>query len=349
MTGAPSVYVLMPIDGLHLTCDFVIYRSALFGNEPDYVPSRVGLHDEFAHPYHYLSHLSFQQYLLPDLAVVLEADEESQRELRRVPDKRLKDFTCLMFELEEEEWVDLSLPGSQHNNNALLERVCLQADQILDVLRLYLFRPGEDRLIGQAGSMGGGVCGLWLGDEESVRFIARRVSPYALAQDPIDVSLNDVRHVYNDRVFQELCSAAHKHLDDLDSTLQRVFSALKAFRESRELQSWEARLRHLFTIAESLAKATPEQHLHGPALRQAVAEVASTCWDDGFRDQHSFPDVLDVVRDLWDNVRNAITHQLTNPVALRRDPQEDLYHMEHLVVSMLRSIVCHWQMDDALD
>lgn len=49
MTGAPSVYVLMPIDGLHLACDFVIYRSALFGNEPYYVPSRVGLHEAFLH------------------------------------------------------------------------------------------------------------------------------------------------------------------------------------------------------------------------------------------------------------------------------------------------------------
>lgn len=251
-----------------------------------------------------------------------------------------------MFELEEEEWVDLSQLTTPQENNALLERVRLQADQILDVLRLYLFRPGEDRSIGRAGSMGGGVCGIWFGDEEVARFIARRVSSYALVQDPVDVSLNDVRHIYNDHVFRELCSAAHKPLASLDSTLQQVFLALKAFRDSRELQSWEARMKHLFTIAESLAKTTPGQRLQGPALRQAIAEVAGHSWHDGFRNPDSFPDALDVVNDLWNNVRNPITHELSSSAALHRDPQEDFYRLEHLVVSMLRSIVFRWSVED---
>src|ERR1035441_4883364 len=36
-------YALTTVEGLHLTCDFVVYSAALFGCPPDYSPTRVGV------------------------------------------------------------------------------------------------------------------------------------------------------------------------------------------------------------------------------------------------------------------------------------------------------------------
>jgi hypothetical protein len=306
----------------------------------------VLLHDAFAHPYHHLSAFSFEYYLHPEMVESSHMDEVTQLEIGRVPNKRLRDFTCLMFELDEEDDFNPSAQGNAAYNNAVLQRVRDQADQILDVLRLYLFRAGEDRLIGRAGNVGSGVCGMWLCDEETAQFIARRVSPYALAQEPVDVSLDDVRKIYNDEVFRELHSAACRDVSKLDTTLRRVFAGLKVFRESRELQSWEARFRHLATIAESLAKRNEGEHMHGHALRRAIAKIGESQWGNGRANQFSPSDILDVVKDLWDNVRNPITHELTDAASLLRDPKADLFHMEHLVVSMLRAIVLSWRLEE---
>ena len=61
-------YVLTTVEGLHLTCDFVIHSAALFGCPPDYTPTRVGLHEAYGEPYHVLGGFRFNDYDRPILA-----------------------------------------------------------------------------------------------------------------------------------------------------------------------------------------------------------------------------------------------------------------------------------------
>jgi hypothetical protein len=292
-------------------------------------------------------------------------DDLTLQEISGLPERRIKDFTCVAFELELDK-SDYALASSERFNSALLQDLLARGDKILDVLRLYLFKPGQDNSIGRVGAIANGVYGLWLGtiDGESVKFIARRVSRYQLVQDPIDVSLAEVRRIYNDDTFKELYSAACMGTQRYP-VLDGVFDGLRAFRESRELQSWEARFRHLGALAEGLAKKDKSERLFGKELRDRMAHVASRGWytelsgnsssDILPKPTHSASlkhlewntkdDVLKVVEDLWDNVRNPLTHSAATFTSLGRDPKQDVLNIERIVVAMIHALVNAWRLE----
>ena len=91
-------YALTTVEGLHLTCDFVVYSAALFGCPPDYSPTRVGLHDSFREPYEIYGAIPFREY--GRFAETSFMDEETLKALGSVTAQRMKDFTCIAWELD---------------------------------------------------------------------------------------------------------------------------------------------------------------------------------------------------------------------------------------------------------
>ncbi|MEH1961359.1 MAG: hypothetical protein V7L05_16035, partial [Nostoc sp.] len=213
--------------------------------------------------------------------------------------KRLKDFTCIAFEVNFNAQ-DLASIGSLNNNEKFLQQLLEQGERIIDVIRLFLFKPGNNTSIGRVGAVGNGISGVWIGDDgQHAKFIARQVSPYQFVQKPMRVTLTDVRKIYNDPVFKELCSAACSTFDNLDPLLKRIFQGLFAFRESREIQNQEARFLRLASLAEHLAKKDATEHLQGLELRNRIAQIAQSGWDEK-------SDVLDVVKDLTFPVKSVL-------------------------------------------
>ncbi len=200
----PQHYALATIEGLHLTCDFVVYSAALFGCPPDYSPTRVGLHDSYREPYQTLTSIPLSEY--PQFRENSFMDDLTMQALRSATVPRMRDFSCIAWELPE--GMVTSFPTDPASNSAVLSRVIGAGEQILDIMRLFLFKPGEDISIGRVGSLGGGITGLWLGDGDGsdCQFIARKTSRFQLVQEPLRRGLKDVRRIYNDDVFRELCS-----------------------------------------------------------------------------------------------------------------------------------------------
>ena len=90
-------------------------------------------------------------------------DEETLKALGSVTAQRMKDFTCIAWELDLStiEWFG----KNEQMNSSVLSRVTEAGEQILDIIRLFLFKPGEDASIGRVGcSAGGGITGVWIGD-----------------------------------------------------------------------------------------------------------------------------------------------------------------------------------------
>jgi hypothetical protein len=219
----------------------------------------------------------------------------------------------------------------------LLRQLLLQGEQIIDVIRLFLFKPGDNTSIGRVGAVGSGVYGAWIGDDgEYAKFIARQISPFQLVQKPMQVTLTDVRKIYNDPVFKELCSAACDTLDNFDPLLRRVFQALRAFRESRDIQDLEARFLRLASLAEHLAKDDSATYLQGDKLRKRIAKIAQSGW-------YEKSDILDIVKDLWAHVRNRLTHSVETFASIGRDPVPDIQNMERIVVNMIQAVVIAWR------
>ena len=152
--------VIAPVEGLHLTTDLAIYESVLFGCPPDYEPIR-GLTDYFLDSYNAFGRIAFVDY--PPLVSrpgLFQIDQESLNEIRVLPQgRRMSDAACIGFpvHLNEEQ-----LPKTDAGQTALLEWLLQLGDQIVDLLRLFMYRPGDDRRIGRVGGLGRGVRGLWL-------------------------------------------------------------------------------------------------------------------------------------------------------------------------------------------
>src|SRR5436853_497117 len=55
-------YTLATVEGLHLTCDFVVYSAALYGCPPNYSPTPVGLQETYGQPHEILGSVPFEAY-----------------------------------------------------------------------------------------------------------------------------------------------------------------------------------------------------------------------------------------------------------------------------------------------
>ena len=329
-------YALTTVEGLHLTCDFVIYSAALFGCPPNYSPTRVGLHDSFREPYEIYGAIPFREYRR--LAETSFMDEETLKALGGVTAQRMKDLTCIAWEL------DLStiecFGKNEEINSSVLSRVTEAGEQILDIIRVFLFKPGEDASIGRVGSLGRGITGVWIGDGagENGQFIARKTSKFQLVQEPVEKGLRDVRKIYNHDVFREMRSVVCSG-SITDPTLALVLKSLRAFRESRDLPSQEARFLRLAAIAEHLARRTPGKRLAGETLREDIAKLA--CY--GLTEKG---ETLKTVRDLWGNARNPLTHSADNFAAIGRRAESDIAAMEKLVFAMIEATVLDYRMEE---
>lgn len=327
-------YALTTVEGLHLTCDFVIYSVALYGCPPNYNPTPVRLHEVYRQPYEILGKIPFNNYVrLSSQAAVM--DNLTLRTLTNVSNKTIRDFTAVAFEIELDNSELISALDSRLNDE-LFQRLIDKGEKILDVIRLFLFTPGENKSIGQVGAFGNGISGIWIGnDGDNLKFIARNTSRFQLTQTPIEVSLTDVSRIYNDSVFKELCSAA-----SIDSThddlLNRIFDSLRAYRVTRDIQDPATRFLRLAAIAEHLAKRNSDERLKGPKLRDRIAHIAQMGW-------HSKDDILNVATDLWDNVRNPFTHSVETFTSLGRDSTTDILNAERIVVNMIQAVVMAWR------
>jgi hypothetical protein len=326
-------YVLATVEGLHLTCDFIVYSAALYGCPPNYTPTPTGLHEVYRQPYNYLGAIPFEAYTL--FSPISAMDDSTLEAMSSLQNRSLKDFTCVCFEVDLENQ-DIASIDSLDNNSNLLQKLLDQGEMILDVIRLFLFKPGNNTSIGRVGAIGNGVSGVWIGnDGEYAKFIARQLSPYQFVQKPMQVTLSEVRKIYNDPVFKELCSAACHTPDQFDPLLKRIFQGLRAFREIREIQNLEARFVRLASLAEHLAKKDSKDERRGHKLRYPIAKIAQSGWD-------SKSDINDVVNDLWTHTRNQLTHSVETFASIGRDPIQDISNMETIVINMLQAIVIAW-------
>ena len=281
--------VIAPVEGLHLTTDLAIYESVLFGCPPDYQPI-PGVTGYFLDAYTALGAAPFVNYSkMLSRQDLFQMDEESLKKIRVLPVAwaAWSDAACIAFpvHLNEEQF-----PNTDAGGTALLEWLLQLGDQIVDLLRLFLYRPGDDRRIGRVGGLGRGVRGLWLlwrGERKPAIFLARRLSPYVLITDPIRLDLTEFRRWHNTDTFREFSSAACDHPDahnDPASNLMlyaKVFAAMRSFRENREAQSLEGRFRQLMPLCEDLAKRNDKEKLAGDKLRDRTARVAwFSCRDD---------------------------------------------------------------------
>lgn len=334
----PQHYALATIEGLHLTCDFVVYSAALFGCPPDYSPTRVRLHDAYREPYQTLSRIPLSEY--PQFQEISLMDELTMHAVRSTTVPRMRNFSCIAWELPE--GMVTSFTTDPVSNSAALSRVIRRGEQILDIIRLFLFKPGGDNSIGRVGSLGGGVTGVWLGDVAGshCQFIARKTSRFQFVQEPLRCGLKDVRRIYAAAVFRELCSVVCSGAGR-DDTLELLLNSLRTFRESRDLQSEEARFLRLASMAEDLAKRHKrQQRLKGRELREAIADVASSNTLDGSHIPES------TVTELWTHVRNPLTHSAQSFDAIGRDAKQDIATMERLTFSMIKGTVLNWRIED---
>ena len=293
-------------------------------------------------------------------------DASTRSAIAAVTSRRLNDFTCMAFEVELD-GPDYASAASAEANNALMLSPLEQGEQILDVLRLFLFRPGEDRSIGRFGAIDRGVYGVWLGsgDGENMKFLARTLSRYQLVQPLMDVTLDDVRRIYGHQSYKQLNSAACAGSSTHDPLLRRIFLSLRALRITRDIPNLEARFRVLAPIAEYLAKRDADERLQGDDLRFRIARLAYSgqnhyglVFDKRYANRwESEAAALAVVRDLWKNVRNSLSHSveevwgtdehlLPSPAEAiggpRRDPLRDMSNMERIVINMIHEVLFGW-------
>ena len=57
-------------------------------------------------------------------------------------------------------------------------------------------------------------------------------------------------------------------------------------------------------------------------------------------------DVLKLVSDLWDNVRNALSHSSTTFAQLQRNATRDIGCLEAVVISMIHGVVTAWRLEE---
>ncbi|MEH2097737.1 hypothetical protein [Nostoc sp.] len=368
MTNTSTYYVVAPIDGIHLDFDYRMYSAEVYGCPPNYIPNPKGC-SEFRQPYEYLGSFTFKQY--KQLSEEWKIDHKTLHNLEQVPNRKLRDFTCIALEIELDR-TDYTSVEDEAINNSLFQHIINRGEQFLDVWRLCLFKPGEDFSIGSFGAIGNGVQCFWLGKNDiAPKFIARKISRYQLVQQPVDVVLSKFGTIYADITFRSLCTAAFTYPSNPE-IINRLFDALRAFRESRDISNWEARFRHLAAIAESLARKYDKERLQGKQLRERIAKISTHGWElyehygssvltpSGLqREQYKLirkryqeigwndeDEAKDIIEDLWDNVRNSLAHTVNTVTSLQRDPLKDMVNMERVIVTMINGIHTAYQVQE---
>lgn len=330
-------YVLTTVEGLHLTCDFVIHSAALFGCPPDYTPTPVGLHGVYKEPYEALGGFRFDDYDRPTLASLL--DEPTLEAIASLhhQERRLKDFTCVAFEVDSDTFRSPAVAAETETEELVLQTCLERGERILDTIRLFLFKPGQDKSIGRVGGIENGVCGAWIGTGDSdAKFVARRLFDFQFVQPALDVSLSDVRAIYEDAVFRELHSAGCCDPARDDTLLRRIFESLRSFRKSREMPTPETRFLELTKIAEHLAKRDEGEKLRGPLLRDRISRIAA-------KGRDIKRDFCGATADLWDSVRNPLTHNVTTFRDIGRSPAVEMPKLEEIVIAMVQAVVIAWR------
>ena len=252
--------------------------------------------------------------------------------------------------------------SSESESQQLFNQIIERGETFLDPLRFCLYKPGKNESIGNFGSLGNGIQGFWIGiNDRDMRFFARKSLRYVLSQKPVDVLELEFGAIYADITFQGLCNAAFEHPIDRNDFYGHMLRALKHFRESRDIQSPEARFRHLAAIAEDLAKIDENERISGNELRNRIAKISSRGWELYKSINNSHPRMLSmskrsyqliaqrykdlgwadeqeamlVIKDLWSNVRNPLSHSLETFQTLERDTSKDLANMEKVVITMI--------------
>jgi hypothetical protein len=361
MLSDKTYYVIAPIDGLRLNFDYRMYSAEIYGCPPDYT-SDPDACPEFRQPYEYLCDSSLKNLKN------WEIDDQTFQIVTQIPNLNIKDSTCIAFELDVSK---VSYDFS--NDNILFQQIIDKGEEFLDPWRLCLFKPGDSRSIGKFGGVIGGIQCFWLGQHNiQPRFIARKTSRYDLVQSPITVRLSEFGPIYSDLTFRGLCVAAFFYPENNDEIINRIFSTLRAFRESRDIQSPEARFRQLAAITESLANKTPDERLKGFELRKRIAKISSSGWRIYTKYNNSVFGALNllpsqhklinkryseigwqhdnqaevVVKELWDRVRNPLSHTVNTFAYLGRNPGDDLENMERIVVTMINGLHTAYELED---
>lgn len=184
--------------------------------------------------------------------------------------------------------------------------------------------------------------------------------------------------MYFDITFRGLSHAVSPRGHISSSIVLRILEAMRAFRESREMQSWEARFRHLAAIVEDLVKENPEdakEWWKGNAIRNRIAKMATNGWKlfvdygssaltpqnlspEGFRAIRQRQEEMGwsnpseagtVVDDLWTNVRNPFSHSMGTFLSLKRDPVQDVMNLERIVITIVNGLYAAYQVEDLYD
>jgi hypothetical protein len=273
-------------------------------------------------------------------------DDETLQAINRLPHgSRVGDHACIFFSVKMNP--DDYTRSAAATETGFLEWLLRLGDQIVDLLRLFLYRPGDDRVIGRAGSLGRGVFGLWLISQadQSARFIARRLSRYALLSEPVRLDLETFKRWYSTDTFTEFRTAVCMHPGEQLPLYDKVMAAMRSFRESREMQSREGRFRQLTPLIEDLAKDEGEV-LTGHRLYDRIAQVAwyslRDDWDGDLPLKEgrwrTWQQLAKDVSDLWKRIRNPLAHSCRVIQGMPDDPERDLITSEALAVSMIRGL-----------
>jgi hypothetical protein len=352
---------------MHLDFDYRMYSAEVYGCPPDYKPNPQAC-EEFRQPYEYLSKIKLGQY--HRLEESFEVDDETMANISFLPNRKLSDFTCLAFSTN----LDNIKQGSKGiSDQSTFDFLIEKGERFLDVWRLCLFKPGEDASIGKFGAIGNGVQCFWIGENNTgrPRFIARKTSRFALAQKPFDVLLSKFGPLYTDHTFRGLAIDAYNFPTTYDRVINSILEALRAFRESRELSTPEARFRHLATIVETLAKKYPDERIKGRELRERIAKISTKGWSlyknfntSGMTtnlspeqygliwkryDEMGWSDPEEariIIMDLWDNVRNPLSHEVSTFSSLNRNAVKDLAQIERVIITMINGLHAAWEVQE---
>lgn len=368
MKTQPSYYVIAPIDGIHMDFDYHMFSAELYGCPPNYHPYPDAC-PQFREPYNLLSKIPFTGYgkLVPEMI----SDQATIDVLQNLPDRRLSDYTCIGFDNNSDSSFDFLSAEIFLDENGF-KQVVERGETFLDPLRLSIFQPGKNESAGRFGSIGNGIQCFWIGNEQNIRFFARKSLRYGLIQPPIDVLESEFGPIYGNFVFRGLCSAVFREPSERDIFHNTILRAIRAFRESREIPSPEARFRQLAAIAEDLAKIQEGEKVRGAELRDRISKIASNGWslyeqynetllgtsllnrensqllrrrykEIGWEDQEV---AWKTVKDLWDNVRNPLSHSLDTFESLNRDANEDIANAERVVVTMINGWYAAYEVEE---